>query len=86
MSFTFFFSLIFFAITSGMGTFIARTTDNFNVFTYKNEEYKLIRNYGDNIIAIKIKDANKTKGVYIFTPEELSGIRMSQSKKYEQSE
>ncbi|CAH5385893.1 hypothetical protein AI2932V1_3058 [Klebsiella pneumoniae] len=86
IAFTFFFSLTFFAITSGMGTFIARTTDNFNSFTYKNEEYKLIRNYGDNIIAIKIKDANKTKGVYIFKPEELSGIRMNQAKKHAQSE
>ncbi|HEL4715853.1 TPA: hypothetical protein UOA09_004182 [Klebsiella pneumoniae] len=76
----FWFSFIFFAITSGMGTFIARTTDNFNTFTYKNEEYKLIRNYGDNVIAVKTKDANKAKGVYIFKPEELSGIRMNQVK------
>ncbi|HHX4024655.1 TPA: hypothetical protein ACU917_005793 [Klebsiella michiganensis] len=86
IAFTFFFSLTFFAITSGMGTFIARTTDNFNAFTYKNEEYKLIRIYGDNIIAIKMKDASKTKGVYIFKPEELSGIRMNQAKKHAQSE
>lgn len=76
----FWFSFIFFSITSGMGTFIARTTDNFNTFTYKNEEYKLIKNYGDNVIAVKTKDTNKAKGVYIFKSEELSGIRMNQVK------
>jgi hypothetical protein len=45
-----------------MGTFVARTTHNFHEFTFKNERYELIKNYGDNIIALKSKDTNKTKG------------------------
>ena len=61
-----------------MGMFIARTTENFNTFIFNNEEYKLIKNYGDNIIAIKMKDDNNTKGVYIFTTEDLKGVRITQ--------
>ncbi|MFP1916701.1 hypothetical protein ACLEEZ_14230 [Lonsdalea quercina] len=77
-AYVFWFSFLFFAITSGMGTFIARTTENFNTFTFSNEEYKLIKNYGDNIIAIKMKDKNNTKGVYIFKAEDLKGVRITQ--------
>lgn len=72
------FSLLFYAITSGMGMFIARTTENFNTFTFNNEEYKLIKNYGDNIITIQTKDKNNTKGVYVFKAEDLKGVRITQ--------
>lgn len=54
-----------------MGTFIARTTDNFSTFTYKNENYKLIKSYGDNIIAIKETAKKNEDGVYIFKAEDL---------------
>lgn len=73
-------SMIFFATISGMGTFIARTTDNFNTFTYKNENYKLIKNYGDNIIAIKEVDKQNTNGVYLFKAEDLKEIRINKVK------
>ncbi|EIV6705552.1 TPA: hypothetical protein ACS3VG_004544 [Klebsiella aerogenes] len=67
----FWFSFTFFSIISGMGTFIARTTDNFSTFTYKNENYKLIKSYGDNIIAIKETAKKNEDGVYIFKAEDL---------------
>lgn len=76
----FWFSMIFFATISGMGTFIARTTDNFNTFTYQNENYKLIKNYGDNIIAIKDNDKENTNGVYLFKVEDLKEIRINKVK------
>lgn len=79
-AFIFWFSFLFFAITSGMGTFVARTTDNFHEFTYKNEKYKLVKSYGDNIITLKSMDANKSKGVYIFKTEDLIGTRLNQLK------
>ncbi|MGX4989624.1 hypothetical protein [Enterobacter kobei] len=79
-AFVFWFCFLFFAITSGMGTFIARTTDNFHEFTYKSEKYKLIKNYGENIIAVKSKDNSKAKGVYIFKPEDLLETRFEQVK------
>ncbi|BDS25430.1 hypothetical protein KAM576c_20490 [Enterobacter asburiae] len=63
-----------------MGTFVARTTHNFHEFTFKNERYELIKNYGDNIIALKSKDTNKTKGVYVFKPEDLIETRLNQVK------
>ncbi|VUC84273.1 Uncharacterised protein [Raoultella terrigena] len=76
----FWLSLIFFTTISGMGTFIARTTDNFNTFTYKNENYKLIKNYGDNIIAIKEANKENTNGVYLFKAEDLKEIRINKVK------
>lgn len=79
-AFIFWFSFLFFAITSGMGTFVARTTHNFHEFTFKNERYELIKSYGDNIIALKSKDTNKSKGVYVFKPEDLIETRLNQVK------
>ncbi|HDR2753145.1 TPA: hypothetical protein QCJ76_001713 [Enterobacter asburiae] len=79
-AFIFWFSFLFFAITNGMGTFVARTTDNFHEFTFKNEKYKLLKSYGDNIIALKSKDTNKSKGVYIFKSEDLIETRLNQVK------
>ncbi|OAT78153.1 hypothetical protein A9B99_18620 [Mangrovibacter phragmitis] len=77
----FWLAIIFFIITSSTGNFIARTTDSFNVFQYNNEEYRIIKTYGDNVITQKINKDIKPKGVFVFTTEDLKGKLITQPQK-----
>lgn len=62
------------------GTYSARLQDSFDTFTLKNNKYAILKIYGENIIAKRIVDKNKSNGIYIFKTDDFKDVEIIKQK------
>ncbi|EQA7375959.1 TPA: hypothetical protein ACSQ42_000858 [Klebsiella aerogenes] len=74
MFFWLFFPCAFFIMSCG--TYSARLQVSFDAFTLKNNEYAILRIYGENIITKQIVDNKMSDGIYIFKTDDFKGIEI----------
>ncbi len=58
------------------GTYSARLQVSFVTFTLKNNEYAILRIYGENIITKQIVDNKMSDGIYVFKTDDFKGIEI----------
>lgn len=69
-----FFPCVFFIMNCGV--YSARLQVSFDTFTLKNNEYAILRIYGENIITKQIFDKKMSDGIYIFKTDDFKGIEI----------
>lgn len=58
------------------GVYSARLEVSFNTFKLKNNEYAILRIYGENIITKKVADKKMSDGIYISKTDDFNGIEI----------
>ena len=69
-----FFPCAFFIMSCGV--YSARLEVSFDTFTLKNNEYAILRIYGENIITKRVVDKKMSDGIYIFKTDDFKGIEI----------
>ena len=69
-----FFPCAFFIMSCGV--YSARLQVSFDSFTLKNNEYAILRIYGENIITKQVVDKKMSDGIYIFKTDDFKGIKI----------
>lgn len=69
-----FFPCAFFIMSCGV--YSARLEVSFNTFKLKNNEYAILRIYGENIITKRVVDNKMSDGIFIFKTDDFNGIEI----------